>query len=53
MRLAISILACKLANKLSKLTKREGSVIGGAVALFLYKDCLSKVKYPKVIIGIT
>ena len=46
MRLGISILACKLANKLacklaanklSKLTKREGSVIGGAVALFLYK----------------
>lgn len=53
MRLMISILACKLANKLSKLTKREGSVIGGAVALILYKNCLSKVKYPKTVIGVT
>ncbi len=53
MRLGISILACKLANKLSKLIKKEGSVIGGAVALFFYKDVLSKIKYPDTIIGIT
>ncbi len=53
MRLSLSILACKLANKLSRLCKKEGSVIGGAVALFLYKDCLAKVKYPKIIIGVT
>ena len=53
MKLAVTILACKLANKISKLTKGEGSVIGGAVALYLYKNCLSQVKYPKTIIGIT
>ncbi len=53
MKLAFAIIACKIVNKLSRLFKYEGSVIGGAVALKIYKNCLKDVKYPKTIIGIT
>ena len=53
MKLAFAIIACKIANKLSRLFKYEGSVIGGAIALKIYKNCLKDVKYPKTIIGIT
>ena len=49
----IVILACKLANKLSKLTGHEGSVIGGNVARKLDKKILKKIRLPKYVIGIT
>ena len=49
----IVILACKLANKLSKLTGHEGSVIGGNVARKLDKKILKKIHLPKYVIGIT
>ena len=49
----IVILTCKLVNKLSKLLGHEGSVIGGYYALKLDKKILSKIKYPKYVIGIT
>jgi len=50
---AIVILACKFINKLSKLLGHEGSVIGGHYALKLDKKILSKITYPKYVIGIT
>ena len=54
MRLVLSIMMCKLANKLSRLLKgSEGSVIGGAVALKIYPKVLSKIKMPKYVVGIT
>ena len=49
----IVIIACKLANKLSKLTGHEGSVIGGNVARKLDKKILKKIRLPKYVIGIT
>ena len=49
----LTILSCKLVNKLSKLTGHEGSVIGGKVANKLDKKILNKIKLPKYIIGIT
>lgn len=49
----IVILSCKLANKLSKLTGHEGTVIGGKVAHKLDKNILKKIKLPKYVIGIT
>ncbi len=49
----IVILACKLINKLSKLTHHEGSVIGGYYALKLDKNILKKIKLPKYVVGIT
>ncbi len=54
MRMLLAIIMCKLANTMSKLIrKKEGSVIGGAVALKIYPKVLSKVKMPKYVIGIT
>ena len=49
----LSILACKIINKLSKMTGHEGSVIGGAYALKFDKNVLKKIKLPKYVIGIT
>ena len=50
---AITILACKLINRFSKLLGHEGSVIGGHYALKMNKNILKKIKYPKFVIGIT
>lgn len=44
---------CKLATKLAKLIRRDGSVIGGYVALKISPRVLSKIKMPKYVIGIT
>ena len=49
----LAILTCKLVNKLSKLTGRSGSVIGGYYALKINKNILKKIKLPKYVIGIT
>ncbi len=49
----ISILACKIINKLSKLTGHEGSVIGGYWATKIDKKILKKIRLPKYVIGIT
>ena len=49
----ISILTCKVVNKLSKLTGHEGSVIGGYWATKIDKKILKKIKLPKYVIGIT
>ncbi len=49
----ITILACKITNRLSKLTGHGGSSIGGSVALKLNKNILKKIKLPKYVIGIT
>lgn len=49
----ITILACKITNRLSKLTGHGGSSIGGKVALKLNKNILKKIKLPKYVIGIT
>lgn len=53
MRKFITILACKLINKLSRLTGHEGSVIGGRYAQKIDKNILEKIKLPKYVIGIT
>lgn len=54
MRMFLAITMCKLANTMSRLIrKKEGSVIGGAVALKIYPNVLSKIKMPKYVIGIT
>lgn len=54
MRKYLSIILCKLASKLSRLiTGKEGSVIGGKVALTIYPKVLSKIKMPKYVIGVT
>ena len=49
----LSIIICKLANRLSRLLKKEGTVIGGYLALKIYPNVLSKIKMPKYIVGIT
>ena len=49
----LSIFMCKLATKLAKLIRRDGSVIGGYVALKISPRVLSKIKMPKYVIGIT
>lgn len=49
-----AITMCKLANSLSRILRgKEGSVIGGAVALKIYPTILNKIKMPKYVIGIT
>lgn len=54
MRKYLSIILCKLASHLSRLlTGKDGSVIGGKVALTIYPKVLSKIKMPKYVIGIT
>ena len=49
----ILILACKIINKLSKLTGHGGSAIGGRIVLKIDKNILKKIKLPKYVIGIT
>lgn len=49
----LSIFMCKITTKIAKLFKREGSVIGGYVALKVSPSVLSKIKMPKYVIGIT
>lgn len=49
----ILILACKIINKLSKLTGHGGSTIGGRIVLKIDKNILKKIKLPKYVIGIT
>lgn len=54
MRMALTILLNKFVNFLSKkLLHKEGSVIGGYFSLKFYPKVLSKIKYPKYIIGVT
>lgn len=49
----LAILACKVINKLSKITGHNGSVIGGRFAFKIDKNILNKVILPKYVIGIT
>ena len=49
----LAILACKVINKLSKITGHNGSVIGGRFAFKIDKNILNKVTLPKYVIGIT
>lgn len=49
----LSICACKIISKLSKLLGHDGSVIGGYYALKIDKNVLKKIKMPKYVIGIT
>ena len=53
MRTALAIIICKIANTLSKLFKKEGTVIGGYWALKIYPNVLNNIKYPKYVIGVT
>lgn len=53
MRMALAIIICKIANTLSKLLKKEGTVIGGYWALKIYPNVLNNIKYPKYVIGVT
>ncbi len=54
MRVFLSIILCRLAAFMSRLIKgKDGSVIGGLVALKIYPKVLSKIKMPKYVIGIT
>lgn len=53
MRLNLAIFMCKLTGKISKLLGKEGSVIGGAIALKIDKNVLGKIKMPKYVIGIS
>ena len=54
MRVFLSIILCRLAAFMSRLLKgKDGSVIGGLVALKIYPKVLSKIKMPKYVIGIT
>ncbi len=54
MKMFIAVLANKIINFMSQiLAKKEGSVIGGYWVLKIFPDILSKVQFPKFIIGIT
>ncbi len=53
MRIALAIIICRIANTLSKLFKKEGTVIGGYWALKIYPNVLNNIKYPKYVIGVT
>jgi len=53
MRLTISIIVCRIANTLSKLLKKEGTVIGGYWALKVFPNVLNNIKYPKYVIGVS
>ncbi len=53
MRMILAIILCKLANRLSRLLHKEGTVIGGYTALKIYPKVLSKIKMPKYVVGIT
>lgn len=53
MRLYLAIATCKLASYISKLLKKDGTVIGGYLALKICPNALSKIKYPKYVIGVT
>lgn len=49
----LSIFLCKVATRLAKFMRRDGSVIGGFVALKISPNVLSKIKLPKYVIGVT
>lgn len=53
MRLYLSIIICKTVSKLSKLLGKDGTVLGGYIALKICPNVLTKIKYPKYVIGIT
>lgn len=49
----LSIFMCKVTTRIARLLGRDGSVIGGFVALKVSPKVLSKIKMPKYVIGIT
>ena len=49
----LSIFMCKIATKVARLCGRDGSVVGGYVALKVSPRVLRKIKMPKYVIGIT
>ncbi len=54
MRKMFAIFMCKLANFMSKLlVRKEGSVIGGYIALKIYPNIIKEIVLPKQIIGVT
>ncbi len=53
MRMFLAVFLCKFLSGLSKLLGHDGSVIGGYISLKVYPKVLSKIKLPKLIIGIT
>ena len=53
MKKVLAILACNIINKISKIFGKKGTVIGGSIALKIDKNILSKIKYPKYVIGVS
>lgn len=53
MKKALAILACNFVNSMSKLIGKQGSVIGGSIALKIDKNILKEIKYPKYVIGVS
>src|SRR5574344_1253868 len=53
MKLCLAIIFGRLVSLASKLLGHEGSVIGGYWALKVDKSLLSKIKFPKYVIGVT
>ena len=53
MKLKLAIILGKLANRISKILGKNGTVIGGKVALKIDKNLLTKIKYPEYVIGVT
>lgn len=53
MKKALAILACNFINKVSKLLGKQGTVIGGSIALKIDRNILKKIKYPKYVIGVS
>ena len=53
MKKVLAILACNFINKISKLFGKQGTVIGGSIALKIDKNILKEIKYPKYVIGVS
>ena len=53
MRKFLAIIISNFINKLSKLFGKQGTVIGGSIALKIDPNILKKIKYPKYVIGVS
>ena len=53
MRKFLAIFISNFINRLSKLIGKQGTVIGGSIALKIDPNILKKIKYPKYIIGVS
>ena len=53
MRKFFAIFISNFINRLSKLFGKQGTVIGGSIALKIDPNILKKIKYPKFVIGVS